>query len=184
MASIVILSICSTTAGMQPMNGYDYVLKRMRLFKEISGIQGKWISLNDEYVGIDSISKKVDWKAMNSKAELLLGEFQIFYTHFSEDFENINKELKQEDFIKLEAFIGPAAICIDVFDKTVIKLCKMINKLYGFTLDLESWTFKEHKKEMDAYTDLSDEYEREGQKMNYELEKTRQIKRDTKIIGL
>jgi len=184
LASIVILIICSTTAGIQPMNGYDYLQKRMRLFKEISGIQDKWTSLNDEYVGIDSISKKVDWKAMNSKAEVLLKEFQLFYSHFGEDFENINKELKQEEFVKLKAFIEQAAIYIDVFDKAVIKLCKMISRLYGLTLDLESWTFKEHKKEMDAYNELSDEYEREGQKLNNELEKTRQITIDIKSVGL
>jgi hypothetical protein len=175
MAAAIVLSGGLNTAEILGMSGYDYLQKNLRLFKETSGIQKEWVSLNDEFVAIDSISKKVDWKIMNSKAEKLLQDFQVYYSHFGEDIERISKELTEEDFNKLEPFMNQAAIYVDTFDKTVIKLCKIINNLYNLTFDPESWTMKEHKKEMDAYTELSDEYSIEGEKLNNEVEKTRLI---------
>jgi len=174
-AAAIILTGGLSAAEAPAISGYDYLQKNLRLFRETPAIQKEWISLNDEFVAIDSISKKVDWELMNSKAEKLLMDFQRYYSHFGEDIEKAGKELTEEDLKKLEPCMTQAAIYVDTFDKTVIKLCKVINKLYNLTLDPESWTMKENKKEIDAYATLSDEYSIEGKKLNNEVEKTRRI---------
>lgn len=157
------------------LRGEEYLMKNLRLMVEISLFQKKWISLEEEVFGITSVTEDVDWKKLNENGEFLLKEVTNIVVHYDEDREKIHNETDEENLKKLESFLRQSFIYVDVLQRTVMKLSLITNHLYKMTIEPGSWSAKEYLKELDQYKSLCDEYHKEGDKMNEELEKMRNV---------
>jgi len=54
-------------------------------------------------------------------------------------------------------------------------LAFITNHLYKMTIEPGSWSAKEYLMELDQYKSLCDEYHKEGDRMNKELDKIRNV---------
>lgn len=157
------------------MTGEEYLMKNLRFMDEISQFQEKWIALEEEVFGITSATEKVDWKKLNKKTENLLKEVTNILEHYSDDRKKIYDETNEENLKKIESFLRQSFIYIDVLHRTIIKFHFITNHLYKMTVEPGSWSAKEYLEEVDKYKSLCDEYHNEGNKMNEELEKMRNV---------
>lgn len=146
-------------------------MENLRLMVELTPLQKKWIELEEEVFGITSVKEKVDWKKLNNKGKLLLEEANNLVVNYGEDWKKIHNETDEENLKKIESFLRQSFIYVDVLHRTVMKLAFITNQLYKMTIEPGSWSAKEYFKELDQYKSLCDEYRKEGDKMNEELEK-------------
>ncbi len=153
------------------MSDEEYLMKKLRLFSEITPLQEKWIALDAEVLGITSPTQDVNWKKINKKGKLLLEKANKFLAHYGEDRLKINYEINEENKEKLELFLKQSFIYADTLHRTIIKLALIINRLYKMTIDPGSWNAKKYLEEVDEYKALCKEYKQEGTKMNEELKK-------------
>lgn len=159
----------------EALKGEEYLMESLRLMVEIPPLQKKWIELEEEVFGITSVTEKVDWTKLNKKGKFLLEEVNNLVVHYSEDMEKINNDIDEENLKKLEPFLKQSFIYVDMLHRTIMKLVIITNHLYKMTIDPGSWSIKEYFKELDQYKSLCDEYHKEGDKMNEELEKMQNV---------
>ena len=157
------------------MSGEEYLMKKLRLFSEITPLQEEWIALEEEVFGITSPTQDVNWKKINKKGKLLLEKANKFLAHYVEDRQKIDNEINEENKEKLEPFLRQYFIYTDTLHRTIIKLALIISRLYKMTVDPGSWSAKEYLEEVDEYKALCEEYKQEGTKMNEELKKMREV---------
>ena len=157
------------------LSGEEYLMKNFRLMVEISPFQEKWIALEEEVFEITSVTEEVDWKKLNEKGKFLLKGVTDIVVHYSEDRGKIYNVLDEENLKKIESFLRQSFIYVDVLQRTIMKLAIITNRLYKMTIEPGSWSAKEYLKELDQYKSLCDEYQKEGDKMNEELEKMRNV---------
>lgn len=159
----------------EALTGEEYLMKKLRFMVEISPFQKKWIALEEEVFGIASVTEKVDWKKLNKKGEILLKEVTNIVVHYGEDRKKLYDETDEENLRKLESFLSQSFIYIDVLHRTIMKLAFITNHLYKMTSEPDSWSAKEYLEEIDQYKSLCEEYHKQGDKMNEELEKMRYV---------
>lgn len=164
------------------LSGEEYLMKKLRLFSEITPLQEEWMALEEGVLGIIPPIQDVNWKKINKKGKLLLEKANKFLAHYGEDRLKINNEINEENKEKLELFLKQSFIYADTLHRTIIKLALIINRLYKMTVDPGSWSAKEYLKELDQYKSLCDEYHKEGNKMNEELEKMRNVTLKIRLI--
>ena len=158
------------------LSGEEYLMKKFRLFSAITPLQEEWIALEEEVFGITSVTQDVDWKKINKKGKLLLEKAtKIFLIHYGEDRQKIFNEINEENKEKLEPFLRQSFIYTDTLHRAIMKLALIINRLYKTVVEPGSWSAKEYLKELDEYKALSEEYKKEGTKMNEELKKMREV---------
>jgi hypothetical protein len=148
----------------------EYLMKHLRLMDEITTFQEKWIALEEEVFEITSVTEEVDCKKLNEKGKFLLQGVTDIIVHYSEDRKKIHDVLDEENLKKIESFLRQSFIYVDVLQRTIMKLSFITNRLYRMTVEPGSWSAKEYLKELDQYKSLCDEYHKEGNKMNEELE--------------
>jgi len=157
------------------LSGEEYLMENLRLMVELTPLQKKWIELEEEVFGITSVTDDVDWEKLNKKGKLLLEESYNLFVHYGEDRQKIYNETDEENLKNLELFLRQSFIYVDMLHRTIMKLVIITNHLYKMTIDPGSWSAKEYFKELDQYKSLCDEYHKEGDKMNEELEKMQNV---------
>lgn len=170
------LSASQNSNGVEKkLSGEEYLMKKLRLFFEITPLQEEWIALEEEVFGITSVTQDVDWKKINKKGKLLLEKAAKFLIHYGKDRQKIFNEINEENKEKLEPFLRQSFIFTDTLHRTIMKLALIINRLYEKIVNPGSWSAKEYLEEVDEYKALCEEYKQEGTKMNEELKKMREV---------
>lgn len=154
----------------------EYLRQNFRFVSEISPLQQKWISLEDDvFVNITSVDQKVDWGKMNERAIKLVEEEIEFTRHHAEDLQQIAKQLNEKEAEKLKPFIDQSFVYGDVLSRAINRLTHIVNQLYKKSLDPESYSAKAYLEDTEKYQALREEYDAEGKKMNEEFERLKDI---------
>jgi len=171
---IIIISILMPSQTSQ-MNANNFLQQHLRMLSEITPLQKVWISLEDDIFSITSVDQKVNWGEMKERALILLKESMDFVRHFAEDASRIKEQLDEEGRIKMEPFLTQSFIYTDVISRTIDKLALMVKRLYEKTQDPSSYTAGSYLADVNNHKALCDEYHAEGEKMNEEFKKLKDI---------
>ena len=95
--------------------------------------------------------------------------------HLGEDLHKIEKELKKNEYIKIEPFLKQLTVYSDVASRVMRKLAVIFNRLFIVVENNDEWSAREFMEEYESSGILMDEYELEGKKMNEELKKVKSL---------